>query len=202
MTETEIVSYREFARRVDISEASVRNAVKRGWIVQGVVTRDSGRPALDYQVALNEWTASPAGAQAARKNTSPKSAYIPKIPKSPAGKLEKEDTASRTSRMNVVDPELMRAKKDMLDNQTAMSKLDLQLKAIETQRKLGKLVDKETVYKELFEFGKVLREALTAIPDRIIDDILAAPDRASSHSILDQAIRTTLETITTPPEFQ
>ena len=61
----------------------------------------------------------------------------------------------------------------------------------------GKVVDKNLVYQQLFEFGGMLRQRLEAIPDRIVDQILATKDRAKIYQIVMESIHEALEEITT-----
>lgn len=61
------------------------------------------------------------------------------------------------------------------------SKLDLEVKR-------GKLVVKDDVYKALFEFAQLVRQRLQAVPKRVVDDVLAAPNRADALRILSEQI--------------
>jgi hypothetical protein len=58
----------------------------------------------------------------------------------------------------------------------------------ELQRIEGELVDKGLVYKNLFEFASVIRDNLKNIPDRVVDNILAAGTRNEAILILDNEI--------------
>jgi len=69
----------------------------------------------------------------------------------------------------------------------------MQQKDLELRKEKGEVVDKDVVYKTLFKAGQELREAFKGIPDRVIDDVLAAPDRLTSHAILSDAITDVLE---------
>lgn len=57
----------------------------------------------------------------------------------------------------------------------------------------GELVDKNAVYKQLFSLGQQMRTRLQSIPDRLIDDVLAAPTRNEAHQLLFDAIADSLE---------
>lgn len=61
----------------------------------------------------------------------------------------------------------------------------------------GELVKKDEVYKQLYEYGQQLRTALSSIPDRMIDEIIAAKDRPTAHLILSNAILEVLTGLTT-----
>lgn len=78
---------------------------------------------------------------------------------------------------------------------------DRKLTLIKAQRELlklktesGELVNKESVYKELYELGKEVRISLQSIPDRIIDNIIVM-DRNEAHQLLLNSINDVLEKI-------
>lgn len=201
--ETEIISQREFARRIGVSEATVRKAITNDWIVGGCTTRESGRPAINFETALNEWNASPAGLQAAEKNNGkPASSYIPKKDRSAAPTTsEKITTPVAGPKAPLYDPEAAAAKKKIIENKQNSSQIEVQRRAIELQRLMGKLVDKDLVDNILFDYGKGLRDNLVTIPDRYIDDIRNAPDRNSAHEILLNGITEALRSLSTPPDL-
>jgi len=64
---------------------------------------------------------------------------------------------------------------------------------VELKQLMGKLVDKDNVYRELFNAGKELRVAIMAIPDRVIDDLLACLTRNEAHALLYKELSHTLE---------
>lgn len=69
----------------------------------------------------------------------------------------------------------------------------LQSDALDLQKKRGTLVDKAKVYSALFDVGKELRLAFLSIPDRVVDAMLAAQNRADAHLILAKEIQQQLE---------
>lgn len=70
----------------------------------------------------------------------------------------------------------------------AQAVVDLEKKKIELDRLKGTLVEKDSVYKELFEFGQKVRQRMQAIPARIVDDVLAAASRTEALRIIADAI--------------
>jgi phage terminase Nu1 subunit (DNA packaging protein) len=60
----------------------------------------------------------------------------------------------------------------------------------------GKLVEKQAVYRELFGIGKSIRDALVSVPDRCIDNVLAARSRREAHGVLLTEIQNALEGLT------
>ncbi|RAJ00457.1 hypothetical protein LX64_04163 [Chitinophaga skermanii] len=74
--------------------------------------------------------------------------------------------------------------------------LSAQLIALELKEKKEELVNKAAVYQELFKFGQQIRTAFLNIPDRTIDNIIAAETRSEAHAILTNAIHEVLEKLT------
>jgi len=60
MNNTDIISLREFARRLGIGEQSIRNGIKTGKILQGV-TIENNKPKIIFSIAYAEAVASNLG---------------------------------------------------------------------------------------------------------------------------------------------
>lgn len=60
----------------------------------------------------------------------------------------------------------------------------------------GELVNRDEVYSNLYSFGIELRTELMTIPDRTIDEIMAAKNRTEAHSILYKALEASLLKLT------
>lgn len=106
----------------------------------------------------------------------------------------------RKPRGAAVPPESVRPETgDPVESMAALKAQALRLKiqsdALDFQRKRGALVDKQKVYAGLFEIGKEIRLALLSIPDRVVDAMVAAPNRTEAHNILTREIHEMLERI-------
>ena len=66
------------------------------------------------------------------------------------------------------------------------------LAQLEYEEKSGKLVDKATVYSTLFSFGQEIRDKVLAIPDRVVDGMLAASSRSEAFNLLYSELVSTL----------
>lgn len=166
------ISIPDFAKLVGVSRQAIYKAIREGRISDGL-TEDRKR--LIKDVAMVEY----------RGNTDP----------SKQGRLKQEahdkQSAYKPSASDTQPPAPTTA-----DFNTA-KKHDMvyraKIRELEYKEKLGKLVDKDAVYRELFNAGKELRTALMAIPDRCIDDVLACMSRNEAHSFLYKAISEALE---------
>ncbi len=76
-----------------------------------------------------------------------------------------------------------------------------ELKELELAEKLRTLVNRDTVYSQLFTFTRELRDALLAIPDRITDEVIAVADnRTRVHTTIYDAIAEVLQKLSETKE--
>lgn len=158
MATLEKISIREYARRIGVSETAVRKAIKKGKILRGYDPSDKK--------------------------------IIPTLADKEYGSLSSVDAAQSSISLPKEGIGKVSLNKDMpyAEIRKAKELVQTKLLALELQREEGKLVNKEAVYKELFDFGRTIRTSLLQIPDRCIDDILRAPNRHEGYNILLNAI--------------
>ena len=190
----ELISQREFGRRVGVSEGMIRKAIDNGWIIQGCTTRPSGTPAINYEVALAEWNASPGGIKAAAKNTEAAGTIKTKTPDSKA-------PPAPETKIPLLDPAIAADKKQIIEDKKFSTRLLLQRQALELQKAQGKLVDREATDKQLFEFGQSITENLLTLPNRTVDLIRGAPDRHTAVTIFTNELKTALRGLAQPPDL-
>lgn len=169
------ISITEYGRRKGVSHTAVNRAIESGRLVKGFRVLANGRKEIIPSIADKEWAS----------NTNPDhwaSKYS-----TAGGRTAKE-----------VDPEETKAARSSTLNQAkqAQAVFAAKLSELEYKKKAGQLVEKEKVYKTLFDFGKELRNDLLAIPDRIIDDILGAPNRMDALTLLYDELANVLEKAT------
>lgn len=75
----------------------------------------------------------------------------------------------------------------------ARAVFEAKLKELEFKERQGAMIDKRRVYKALFEMGQEMRTAILAIPDRIVDEMMASSTRHEAHTILYKALQSELE---------
>lgn len=192
----EIISQREFGRRVGVSEGMVRKAIDNGWIIQGRTTRPSGTPAISYEIALEEWKASPGGIQAAAKNPN---AILQSVKRTPEPKAE-TPAADPIKPAALFDPELAAEKAKIIKSKGMSQQISIQRAALALQKEQGKLVDKEQADKQLFEFGQMLSESILTVPHRIIDQVRTADRHTGLHLMLNE-LKQALRGLDKPPDL-
>ena len=186
----ERISQREYARRLGISNELVSRAVKCGQIKKGW---DKEAAKIIVEHANVEW-----GAMYLKTD-------VNKILKQPIGEDDAPEASHGAGEHAFEHAEVETSNTDnlRLHDGTSFAEakrireiVEAQLASLELKEKKGDLVRKENVYKELFSFGQQLRVALLAIPDRNIDLILSASNRAEAHQLLTGEIHGVLEEIT------
>lgn len=170
------VSQREYAKMLGISNELVRLAVKDGKINKGW---DAKEKKIIVGQANIEW-----GALHLTTNVT---AVLSQQP----GEKPKNNDAGGLSLNN---------ESSFAEAKRIREIIQAQLAALDLKERKEELVRKDEVYKKLFEFGQQLRLAITAIPDRMLDSILAAKGRAEAYQLLSTEIHSILENLT-KPEF-
>jgi hypothetical protein len=167
------ISVREFARRLGVSETAVRKAVAAGKITSDSFTEVNGKRMIIELIARKEW------AIAVREGGPPQSAVL-------AQSLSKEN------KVETLTP----TAKTMMEAKQAKAVWDAKTAELNYRKAEGMLVEKDVVNKSLHEMGQEIRDAMLSIPDRVIDDILAASTRADAHTLLHKAIHDELTRLT------
>lgn len=172
-----LMSIREYARHIGVSDTSVHKAIKSEKIVNGVVIID-GKKKINPDVATSEWEA--------HKDPSYERTY--KSGHTNSSVVSKSVDVAKVSTISSGGE-----RKSLADIKRDTAEVKLHIAAIELKEKKGQLVDKERVYKALFSAGQEVRTTFQSIPDRVIDEILSAPTRNDAHAVLFNAIADGLE---------
>lgn len=189
----EAVSIREYGRRRGLSDTYIRRMISTGVISQRSMTTHptNGRPMIIPHLADEDWEK-----------------HYPSSEK-PVQK-DKQIPSKRKANRNVVAPipdEVVEAGRaaspgTLPDGRKSKAELDrlnaevkLQLSALDLKERKGQLVDKDKVYRALYEIGQEVKRFVMAVPDKTIDNILAAPNRAEAYQILYGALNDALTTV-------
>ncbi|MBS1776023.1 MAG: hypothetical protein JSS64_07055 [Bacteroidetes bacterium] len=169
-----LLTIRQYANKIGVSHTTVQNAINSGRISKGC---QNGK--INEKVANEEWGDVLRHRSERRKANEAKKVVI---------------TQQRLDDLcNIPVAEIViNADDDIKEAERKKLIIQGQRELIKLKAESGELVNKEAMYKEMFEFGKELRLALQAIPDRIIDELLTL-DRHNAHRLLTTAINETLE---------
>lgn len=170
MIEEKPISIRKFARMRNVAHPSVINWINTGRIQKGVVVPNpkTGHRKIIASIAIEELN----------QTDDPDKDHL----RENGGGSPPERAAGGSAAIPALAK--IKAQKEAILMQKA---------AIELRKMKGELVEKENVYNTLFEFGKLLRENILAIPDRLADEVFAAKTRAEVHRVLSEALNRALE---------
>lgn len=189
----EKVSQREYARRLNISNEAVRKAIEAGKISKGW---DKKEKKIIVEKANDEWgnlflKANTEGEQAQDEAIKRLQSTLP--PKPQVRHTDPEDTENDAF-AELQEYELAVSNKANFAEALRVEKIaKARQEIIRLSETVGKLVNKQAVYKQLFDYATSIRQAILAVPDRCIDEILAAPNRAEAHIVLVKYLHEALE---------
>lgn len=175
------ISITEYGRRKGVSHTAVNRAIETGRLVKGFRILANGKKEIIPSIADKEWL----------ENTNPdhwRTKYSTSGGRNATEEHPDETKAARAGTLNAA--------------KQAQAVFTAKLSELEYKKKAGQLVEKDKVYKTLFDFGKELRNELLSIPDRIIDDVLGADNRISAITILYDEIAAVLAKATNWGERQ
>ncbi len=191
---SELISIRKYAMRKNCSDPAVLKAIKTGKIVKGCVIDEHGKKKINPEIADAEWASNSDPLRAKMGDRFDLSAAIPKgferVPKQQikAKSEPKPVVPSYPAVKSLQDETLASARK-------AQEVYKAKIAEVDYKKRIGELVVKADVYKALFAFGQELRTQFQAIPDRVVDNMLAASNRNEAHNILYEAITVVLENL-------
>lgn len=177
MKKKELLTLREYAKKCGTTHQTISTAIKNGQISEAYDPKtqkiDSDKADLEWGIAFME--------------------------KRLIKDLQKQGEASAKAEVNEGDNMIsVDSNRDIPSNTKSGELFRLQLlfntrlariKLLEAE---GKLVDKDSVYKQLYQFGQNLRQQLQALPERLIDEMLAG-DRDAAKQLFDKEIQRILE---------
>lgn len=165
------LSIRKYATLIGVSHTAVTKALKVGYISNGW---DPVLKKVIVEIADTEW------GNAIK---------------------DKNKTGENFGETNLTEHDYIPTKKDISFSEARRKKeiYNAEIARITALKEQGLYIDREKVFKELFEFGKQIRLDFQSIPDQVIDLVLAAKTRYEAKNILSEAIHNTLEKLTAAP---
>lgn len=188
----ENLSIREYSRwladrGVNVTDVAIGKAIKAGKIDKAIDWTNPKRPKIDPELASQEWGKNYDPSYHRKDSITEKlgetvSVSKPKSNPKPKGKPKEDEPEQEDG-----------TRKSLAEIKRQTAEVKLHREALELKKTRGELVDKQKVYRALFSAGQEVRTAFQSLPDRFIDDILAAKTRNEAHGVLFNAIADTLE---------
>lgn len=187
---SEIISIREYGRRKGWSDTYIRRLITNGVITEESITHHptNHRPQIIFDkaeadLAMN-YNAPRKAAKEAGEPSQPKPKIKPVVREVSETETEEVDTRRLPS-----------GKRSKAEIDRLAAEVKLQTAAIELRKLKGELVEKTKVYSALYEIGQITKSNVLGTVDKVIDDVLAAPNRAEARALLYSRLNAALEAV-------
>lgn len=190
------MNFTEYARHRGVTKAAVTHAIKRGKI--SCVTEADGTRCLDSETADREWLqntnqAFASGPQnrkrwreeleAQSQSPAPEEVAAPEdAAVEPATEPETEDAEVR----RIATP------RNYNDARAEREHYNAELARLKFEEQDGKLIAADVVREEAFKLGRVVRDALLSLPDRVAGEFAGETNQFRIHTRLTEEIRRAL----------
>lgn len=189
---TDIVSIREFARRIGVSLPAVQKAIKNGRIVG--LTNDKGRlTGIDWDSQKDAWTANSDPSR--RRVTlaySPEGTEATPYPSgegtSRGGRPRKDGTATKGAEAPPPSGGM-----SLAEIKKAREAVNLQRDKLKLDAEKKVLVPADAVKKDMAYIASIVKAGLLSIPDRVSAELAGVTDPHLIHSILMNEINSAME---------
>lgn len=181
-----LVTFGAYARHRGVSKQAVSSAVKEGR-VSVVIDPTDGKRKIDVEAADKEWA----------KNTDDRRRPLSERVENSE---RNEAVLGRGGTPRVIGGKNSSSKtvQEYADARAEREGLQAKLTKIELGKKSGELVSAKAVEAEAFRIGRVIRDNLFNIPERVSHVLAAESDPARVHEILRAEIHQVLEALARP----
>lgn len=177
--EKELLSLREYAKWCETSHQTVKAAIDAGKIIEGY---DRQTKKINKVVADLEWGIEFTQKQAMKR--------VPvDLPDDGSPLFDNDNLLAVSPEIPISTPY-----QDVVRLKLLYEARKARLAAEEAA---GRLVDKDVMYKQMFDFGAEIKSAFQNIPDRIIDRLITM-ERNEAHLLLKSEIDKVLEKLSEP----
>lgn len=164
----DLVSIRECARRIGVSDTAIRKAIAAGRVAVAERNEHNGRPLLDFDDVLKNWRANTDPAMQ-RTGTSGHGRMNPDALVAGRARTPSGDDGAHT----VIDAETGEPIPEYNKSRAAKEFWAAKNAQLAYEREAGTLVLADEVKTEAFRLARALRDAIMAVPDRIDSEMAA-----------------------------
>lgn len=201
----ELISVREAARRIGVSDTAVLKAIKAGRVLVHSRNPTNGRPLLAWPAVQHQWNANTDSAKRTHVGATGTSArrekYAPTPPEValPVVGEEAPETPPATTTTAAAEDQMPAAGKgpSYAQSRAVRELYAAKLLKLEHEERIGKLVPADQVKVDAFKTARTVRDGLLNIPDRVAHILAAETDPARVHHLLSNELRTVLSRLST-----
>lgn len=185
----------EFARHVGKSAGEINKWISSGKISEEMISIIGGRKFIKLEIALAKLniTATKPNHTGKKKSIHTEERLPPGIKKKIEGKITRRDSTYETFKPTGDDFHDAEVREKLAKAETA---------EINLEKLRGNLISSSEVYKALFEFGNRLRKDIQAVPEQIVDALLASASREEAICILQDAYDDALRSLASAEDLK
>lgn len=185
----EIISLREFARRMDVTDKTVRDAIRLGKIKEGLSSKN-GKPKVNFEIAKKEFESFNVGYRAKLRKEPKKE--IPTT-RSKAKRKTESETNNTESENETEDIENITSSSSLAALQKAEKYYKAQIAKQEFEKEQGQLVYIRDVRVQLASFGQYIKSEIEMLPTNSISKLEDCEgNRAKMLEVLSNDVRSLL----------
>jgi hypothetical protein len=178
------VSIAAYARELEVSPRLIRKAIDEKKIVKAIHYKGERICGINKYQASWEWLENSPGANSFnKKHLVERLEGLAEHGKPEQAELKSKKSNIETSDLESLTSSELRKKQEILK----IEKLELELR-----EKKGFLVEASKVSESMYNFGSQIKASIMAVPDRIIDDLMASENRAEAYLKLQKALSDSL----------
>lgn len=187
---TRWVNILQFSKIAGISTKMVRLAIEAGRITS--YKGEVGSRLLDAEKALKEFrdTQNPAKVISAKQNGAQSAKH-----KKPDAEFPLENEAAPEVKVNGNVGETFGKAR------AAKMVYEAKIEELKYKQLTGELVPKAEVYKDLYAVGQTVRDNILAVPTRVVNDVMAAPNSVEAINIMRNELMKALEALANIENF-
>ena len=190
----ELISIREAARRLGVSDTAVHKAIKTGRVQVAGRTPGSDRPLLEWPKAQAAYIGNSNTAKRSHVGPqgSPRRAAdpVPEVPLATSDRMDEQRPVGGDA--------LPRGGPNYAQSRAVREAYQARLSKLEFEARSGKLIEVDKVKADAFKTGRTVRDTLLNLPDRIAHELAHETDPAAVHMRLSLEIRRALEALKPP----
>ena len=180
---SELISIREAARRLGVSDTAVHKALKAGRVAVAGKT-DSGRPLMDWPDTERRWLANSDVSKRSHVGSRGSPVRAKDAPRVRLPTSDRMDEAPSVGDQPVGDGPKSGRGPGYAQARALREAYMARLAKLEFEERIGKLVDVDTLRVEAFKVHRRIRDAILNIPDRCAPKLAALSDPAEVHAVL------------------
>lgn len=189
----ELITIREAARRLGVSDTAVHKAIKSGRVTVGPVNPNNGRPQLEWPAARDQWLANSDTSK--RSHVGPRGGH--KTGDEPEVRLPTSDRMDEAPQIAVGRRAAGTGPKSGRDANYAESRADrehyqAELARLDFEERSGLLVSVDQLKADAFKAHRMVRDAILNIPDRCAPHLASLQEPAEVHAYLLEEINEAL----------